>query len=60
MSAGANWATYTLTDEVLDGEQYYWNVVERVYVAASEDGGATFADPVDVGEGLRLTPEVEG
>lgn len=57
---GSNWATYTLTPEVLDGKDYYWDVVERVYVATSKDGGATFSDPVDVGDGLRLTPEVEG
>lgn len=57
---GSNWATYTLPSEVLDGKEYYWDVVERVYVAASNDGGATFSDAVDVGEGLRLTPEVEG
>jgi len=44
---GSNWATYTLTADVLQGKLYYWDVVERVYVAASTDGGKTFGDPVD-------------
>lgn len=57
---GSNWATYTLSDAVLEGKEYYWDVIERVYVAASKDGGETFSEPVDVGDGLRLTPEVEG
>ena len=57
---GSNWATYTLTPEVLGGKLYYWDVIERVYVAVSTDGGRTFGDAIDAGEGLRLTPQVEG
>jgi hypothetical protein len=57
---GSNWATYTLNANVLQGKLYYWDVVERVYVATSNDGGRTFADPVNVGDGLKLTPTVEG
>jgi hypothetical protein len=57
---GSNWATYTLNANVLQGKLYYWDVVERVYVATSNDGGRTFGDPVNVGDGLKLTPTVEG
>ncbi len=57
---GSNWATYTLNAEVLQSKLYYWDVIERVYVAASTDGGKTFADPVNVGDGLKLTPDIEG
>lgn len=57
---GSNWATYALNANVLQGKLYYWDVIERVYVATSNDGGATFGDPVNVGEGLKLTPTVEG
>ncbi len=57
---GSNWATYTFTPEVLGGKLYYWDVIERVYVATSTDGGRSFGDPVDVGEGLRISPEAEG
>lgn len=57
---GSNWATYALNANVLEGKLYYWDVIERVYVATSNDGGATFADPVNVGDGLKLTPTVEG
>lgn len=57
---GSNWATYVLNANVLQGKLYYWDVVERVYVATSNDGGATFGEPVNVGEGLKLTPTVEG
>ncbi len=57
---GSNWATYALNANVLEGKLYYWDVIERVYVSASTDGGRTFADPVNVGDGLKLTPTVEG
>lgn len=57
---GSNWATYALPADVLDGKLYYWDVIERVYVAASTDGGETFSEPVDVGEGLDLAPGKEG
>ncbi len=57
---GSNWATYALNANVLQGKLYYWDVIERVYVATSNDGGATFADPVNVGDGLKLTPTIEG
>ena len=57
---GSNWATYTFTPEVMGGKLYYWDVIERVYVATSTDGGATFGPAVNVGEGLRISPEAEG
>ncbi|HTJ75536.1 MAG TPA: sialidase family protein [Acidimicrobiales bacterium] len=57
---GSNWATYTLNSEVLQGKLYYWDVIERVYVASSSDGGRTFGDPVNVGDGLRMSPAAEG
>ncbi len=57
---GSNWATYALNANVLQNKLYYWDVVERVYVATSTDGGRTFGDPVNVGDGLKLTPTVEG
>ena len=57
---GSNWATYTLTSDVLAGKLYYWDVIERVYVAASSDGGKTFGDAVNVGDGLKMTPDIEG
>ncbi|MGH9280538.1 MAG: sialidase family protein [Acidimicrobiales bacterium] len=57
---GSNWATYTLTPEVMGGKLYYWDVIERVYASVSNDGGRTFGEAVNVGEGLRLTPEAEG
>jgi hypothetical protein len=57
---GSNWATYTFTPEVMGGKLYYWDVIERVYVATSTDGGRTFGEAVNVGEGLRISPEAEG
>jgi hypothetical protein len=57
---GSNWATYALNANVLQGKLYYWDVIERVYVATSNDGGVTFGEPVNVGDGLKLTPTVEG
>lgn len=57
---GSNWATYTFPEEALNGQLYYWDVIERVYVSASDDGGETFGQPVNVGEGLRLTEDKQG
>jgi hypothetical protein len=57
---GSNWATYTFTPDVMAGKLYYWDVIERVYVATSIDGGRTFGEAVNVGEGLRISPEAEG
>lgn len=57
---GSNWATYSLSTDYLQGQLYYWDVIERVYVAASHDGGATFGEAVDVGAGLELAPGKEG
>ncbi len=57
---GSNWATYTLNANVLQGKLYYWDVVERVYAATSDDGGRTFSEPVNVGDGLKMTPMIEG
>jgi hypothetical protein len=57
---GSNWATYTLSSAALQGKKYYSDVVERVYVAASGDGGRTFGPAVNVGAGLRLDAAQEG
>ena len=57
---GSNWATYTLNANVLQGKLYYWDVIERVYVASSTDGGRTFGDAVNVGDGLRMSTAAEG
>lgn len=57
---GSNWGSWTLREAVLQGQLYYWDVVQRPYVASSNDGGLTFGEPVHVGEGLRLAPDVEG
>lgn len=57
---GSNSGAWTLDEEVLEGQLYYWDVIQRAYVASSDDGGETFGEPVNVGEGLRLTEEAEG
>lgn len=57
---GSNAGGWTLKEGITQGQEYYWDILQRVHVASSSDGGQTFQDPVDVGEGLQLTPEVEG
>ncbi|MGH9227089.1 MAG: sialidase family protein [Acidimicrobiales bacterium] len=57
---GSNWASYTLTPEVMGGKLYYWDVIERVYASVSADGGRTFGDAVNLGDGLRISPAAEG
>ena len=56
----SNWGSWTLRDAAREGKEYYWDIVMRPYVATSGDGGDTFSAPVNVAEGLRLSPEVEG
>lgn len=56
----SNWGSWTLRDAVREGKEYYWDIVMRPYVATSGDGGDTFSAPVNVAEGLRVSPEVEG
>lgn len=50
-----NNGTWNLSDEVLGGQRYYYDIFSRPYVASSADGGETFSEPVDVGP-----PIVEG
>ena len=57
---GSNWASYTLTPEVMGGKLYYWDVIERVYASVSTDGGRTFGEAVNVGDGMRLSQAAEG
>lgn len=44
----SNNGTWNLSEDVLEGQVYYEDIVSRPYVAASDDGGETFSDPVDV------------
>lgn len=57
---GSNAGGWTLSEGVTQGQEYYWDILQRVHVASSADGGQTFRDAVDVGEGLQLTPDVVG
>lgn len=56
----SNWGSWTLREAVREGKEYYWDIVMRPYIATSTDGGDTFSAPVNVAEGLRVSPEVEG
>lgn len=57
----SNWAAWTLRPLLEEaGVEYYWDVAFRTYVAASTDGGHTFSDPVNPGEDLWLTDDIEG
>lgn len=49
----SNNGTWNLSDDVLEGQAYYDDIVSRPYVAASQDGGDTFAEPVDVAGDLE-------
>lgn len=44
----SNNGTWNLSEDTLEGQVYYEDIVSRPYVAASDDGGETFSDPVDV------------
>lgn len=44
----SNNGTWNLSETVLEGKEYFWDVTSRPYVVASQDGGRTFSDPVDV------------
>lgn len=57
---GSNAGGWTLREGITEGQEYYWDILQRVHVASSTDAGQSFGDPVDVGEGLRLTEDVEG
>ena len=56
----SNWGSWTLREAAREGKEYYWDIVMRPYVATSVDGGETFSAPVNVAQGLRVSPEVEG
>ncbi len=50
----SNNGTWNLSEAVLQGKEYFWDIRSRPYVVASHDGGRNFSDPVDV------SGEVEG
>lgn len=57
----SNWAAWTLRSMLEEADlEYYWDVTFRPYVAASTDGGHTFGEPVNAGEDLWLTENIEG
>lgn len=59
----SNWGTWRLRGEVLQGQEYFWDIVMRPYVATSTDGGASFTEPVNLlaeDEDLWLAPDLEG
>lgn len=56
----SNWGSWTLREAAREGKEYYWDIVMRPHVATSTDGGDTFSAPVNLAEGLRVSPEVEG
>lgn len=56
-----NWAAWTVRPLFAEeGLEYYWDVTMRPYVAASDDGGQTFGEPVHAADDLWLTEDVEG
>lgn len=50
----SNWGSWTLRPEVRQGQDYYWDIVMRPYVATSTDGGASFSAPVNLLEDENL------
>lgn len=49
----SNNGTWNLSGEVLEGQEYFWDIVSRPYVAASDDGGKTFSGPIDMAGDLE-------
>lgn len=49
----SNNGTWNLSSSVLEGQQYFWDIRSRPYVAASTDGGASFGPAVDVAGGTE-------
>lgn len=44
----SNNGTWNLSEDVLEGNEYYTDIRSRAYLAVSDDGGETFEGPVDL------------
>ncbi|HWB73262.1 MAG TPA: hypothetical protein VG452_13700 [Egibacteraceae bacterium] len=44
----SNNGTWNLSEQALEGQEYFYDIESRPYVAVSEDSGRSFSDPVDV------------
>lgn len=47
-----NNGTWNLSNDVRGGKRYFYEIFSRPYVAASDDGGVSFAPAVDVGPAI--------
>jgi hypothetical protein len=55
-----NNGTWNVSDAVLQGKKYYYDVVSRPYVAVSQDGGKSFSAAVDAAGDYPKDPKIRG
>jgi hypothetical protein len=55
----SNYGTWRLRGEVLQGKEFFYDIVMRPYIASSTDGGKSFSAPVNLAENLASKGDVE-
>lgn len=48
----SNNGTWNVSEEVLEGNEYYVDIKSRAHLAVSDDGGESFEGPVDLARGI--------